>query len=192
MPQDIPKYTGNVILTTAQESTSLSPSYNNNTRCSIPIILDTVFDQHPTIILGTLIKKLKINALNSSTLILGVDPGLRLGLSVFYHNKEIESSVYSSLNDLVSHMITILGGLHAKHKIVKIGNGDIKIAQEIATKLNLGYCSSFQLHFVDEKYTSPKIKNYNQRGKRDMLSARFISKRDGGFSKFMLPLSMTG
>ena len=30
-----------------------------------------------------------------------------------------------------------------------------------------------------KKKTSPKIKNFNQRGKRDMLSAKFISQRDG-------------
>ena len=38
---------------------------------------------------------------------------------------------------------------------------------------------------------SLKIKNHNQRGKRDMLSAQFISQRTGN-SKSILPLSITG
>jgi hypothetical protein len=124
-------------------------------------------------------------------LILGVDPGQRIGLSIFYHGKEIESSFYSSVEELVFHIIEILGGLRAKRKIVKIGNGNMKIAKQIVSVLNLNFCSSFELEFVDEQKTSLKIKNFNQRGKRDMLSAKYISQREG-YRHFILPLSMTG
>ena len=47
---------------------------------------------------------------------------------------------------------------------------------------------------VDEntqKYCFPKIKNFNQRGKRDKLSAKYISQREG-YRHFVLPLSITG
>ena len=124
-------------------------------------------------------------------LILGVDPGQRIGLSIFYYGKEIESSFYSSVEELVFHIIEILGGLRAKRKIVKIGNGNMKIAKQIVSVLNLNFCSSFELEFVDEQKTSLKIKNFNQRGKRDMLSAKYISQREG-YRHFILPLSMTG
>jgi len=67
----------------------------------------------------------------------------------------------------------------------------MKIAQQIATMLNLKFCSSFELEFVDEHKTSLKIKNFNQRGKRDMLSAKYISQREG-FRQSILPLSITG
>jgi len=124
-------------------------------------------------------------------LILGVDPGQRIGLSIFYYGKEIESSFHSSVEELVFHIIQVLGGLRAKRKIVKIGNGNMKIAKQIATMLNLNFCSSFELEFVDEQKTSLKIKNFNQRGKRDMLSAKYISQREG-YRRVILPLSMTG
>ncbi len=124
-------------------------------------------------------------------LILGIDPGQRIGLSIFYYGKEIESSFYSSVEKLVFHIIQVLGGLRAKQKIVKIGNGNMKIAKQIVTVLNLNFCSSFELEFVDEQKTSLKIKNFNQRGKRDMLSAKYISQREG-YRHFILPLSMTG
>jgi len=124
-------------------------------------------------------------------LILGVDPGQRIGLSIFYCGKEIESSLYSSVEELVFHIIEILGSLRAKRKIVKIGNGNMKIAKQIVSVLNLNFCSSFELEFVDEQKTSLKIRNFNQRGKRDMLSAKFISQREG-YRHFILPLSMTG
>lgn len=131
------------------------------------------------------------NQFEDPNLVLGVDPGKRIGLSVSYYGREIESSFHSSIEGLVNHIIEILGSLRAERKIVKIGNGKMQIAREIGTMLNLRYCSAFELHFVDERRTSLKIKNYNQRGKRDMLSAKFISKRDG-FAKHVLPLSMTG
>lgn len=124
-------------------------------------------------------------------LVLGVDPGQRIGLSVCYYGKEIESSFFSSVEDLVFHIIRVLAGLRAKRKIIKIGDGNMQTAKEIASMLNLKFCSSFELEFVDEKKTSPKIKNYNQRGKRDMLSAKFISQRDGHRYSIQ-PLSITG
>ncbi len=124
-------------------------------------------------------------------LILGVDPGQRTGLSVFYYGKEIGSSFHSSVEELVFHIIQVLGGLRAKRKIVKIGNGNMKIAKQIVTMLNLKFCSSFELEFVDEQRTSLKIKNFNQRGKRDMLSAKYISQREG-YRYSILPLSITG
>ena len=65
------------------------------------------------------------------------------------------------------------------------------IAKKIKKLLNLRFCSSFELEYVDESNTSLKIKNFNQRGKRDMLSAKFISKREG-FRYSILPLSITG
>jgi len=104
---------------------------------------------------------------------------------------EIESSLHSSVDNLVSHIITILAELRAKSKIVKIGNGNMVLAKEIGMLLNLKFCSSFELEFVDEHKTSPKTKNYNQRGKRDKLSAKFISQRQG-FRHYVLPLSITG
>ncbi|MGY5142281.1 MAG: hypothetical protein ACW9WZ_04465, partial [Nitrosopumilus sp.] len=83
-----------------------------------------------------------------------------------------------------------MAGLRAKRKIVRIGNGDMIMAKQIVQMLNLQYCSSFEIEFVDEKNTSVKIKNFNQRGKRDRLSAKFISQREG-FRHFILPLSLT-
>lgn len=65
------------------------------------------------------------------------------------------------------------------------------IAKQIITLLNLKFCSSFELEFVNEYKTSRKIKNFNQRGKRDMLSAKFISQREG-YRYSILPLSMIG
>ena len=81
--------------------------------------------------------------------------------------------------------------LRAQKRILKIGNGDMIIANKIVQLLNLKFCSNFEIEFVDETNTTLKIKNYNQRGKRDMLSAQFITQRTG-YWRSILPLSITG
>ena len=181
MPEEIPHYTGNIVFTTRDEAPSESQT---------PMLFEEVYDKHPTVIRGWILQKLNLEY-EDEKLVLGIDPGSRIGLSVFYYGKEIESSLHSSVEGLVSHMITILAELRAKRKIVKIGNGNMGIAKEIGTLLNLRFCSSFELEFVDERWTSLKIKNYNQRGKRDKLSAKFITQREG-YRHFVLPLSLTG
>ena len=39
----------------------------------------------------------------------------------------------------------------ARHMIIKIGNGDMKMAKKITNLLNLKYCSDFEIEFVDEQ-----------------------------------------
>lgn len=181
MPEEIPNYNGNIVLTTSEEAPKESET---------PILHEDVFDKHPTVIRGLILQKLELEY-DENALIIGVDPGSRIGLSVFYYGREIESSLYSSVDSLVSHIITILAELRAKRKIVKIGNGNMVLAKSIGTNLNLRFCSSFELEFVDERRTSSKTKNYNQRGKRDRLAAKFITQREG-YRHFILPLSITG
>lgn len=158
-------------------------------RCEKLILHEDVFDQHPTVIRGLMIQKLYLGY--EESLIIGIDPGQRIGMSIFYFGREIENSFHFSVEELVLHIIQVLGGLRAKHKIVKVGNGNMIIAKQIGVLLNLKFCSSFELEFVDEHKTSLKIKNFNQRGKRDMLSAKYISQREG-YRHSILPLSITG
>jgi hypothetical protein len=133
----------------------------------------------------------KLNLGYEEDLIIGVDPGERIGISIFYFGREIESSFFSSIENMVFHTIKILGSLRAKRKIVKVGNGNMPIAKEIVRLLNLKFCSAFELEFVDEHKTTVKIKNFNQKGKSDMLSAKYISQRKGR-RFYILPLSITG
>ena len=174
-------YSGHIVFTTRKESPK---------KCDKILLHEDILEYHPTVIRGMMIQKLNQN-FKDDNLILGIDPGQRIGLSVFYYGQEIERSFYSSVEKLISHIIQIFGGLRAKRKILKIGDGNMKISKQIATMLNLKFCSSFELEFVDERKTSLKIKNFNQRGKRDMLSAKYISQRNG-YRFMILPLSMTG
>jgi len=84
---------------------------------------------------GLIIQKLD-STHYSDELLIGIDPGKRMGLSIYYYGREVEHSLHISVEDLVSHLVRILAGLPAKKKIVKIGNGNMKLAKN---PINLVY-----------------------------------------------------
>ena len=156
----------------------------------IPLLFEDITEKDIVVIHGLISQKID-SGLNQDQLLLGIDPGKQIGLSVYYLGKEISSSFFISTDKLIEQVITILAELKAKQKIIKIGNGDMKMAKNISELLNLKFCSNFEIEFVDERDTTLKIKNFNQRGKRDMLSAQFITQRNG-YWRSVLPLSITG
>lgn len=181
LPAEIQDYSGSLIFTTENES----PKYASQT-----ILNEEILKENPTVIQGIIIEKLD-RGLNKPELVIGIDPGQRIGLVVIYLGKEIERSLHTSPDDLASHIAKILGGLKAERKIIKIGNGNMQVAKQITSLLNLRFCSHFELEFVDERKTTRKIKNFNKRGERDMMSAKYIAERQG-YRRFVLPLSRTG
>ena len=180
LPKDIPYFDGDIILTTEKEAPK-------NT--AIPLLFDDITEKDIEVIQGLISQKIDLG-LNDDQLLLGIDPGKQIGLSVYYLGNEILSSFFVSTEKLIQKIINILAELKAKHKIIKIGNGDMQMANEIVQLLNRKFCSNFEIEFVDERNTSLKIKNFNQRGKRDMLSAQFITQRSGYWYS-VLPLSIT-
>ena len=58
---------------------------------------------------------------NSSKLILGIDPGERIGVSVTYLENELSRNFFVSLDTLIPYLISILAELPAARKIIKIG-----------------------------------------------------------------------
>jgi hypothetical protein len=181
LPNEINQYDKRLVLTTIREVQNIDTNL---------VLYEEEFNEDPIVIKGLITQKLE-SGMHENSLVIGIDPGNRIGLSVFYHQKEIESSTYTSLDELILHVVKILSGLKADRKIVKIGNGNMKIAKQITNLLNLKFCSHFELEFVDERKTSLKIKNYNKRGERDKMSARYISQREG-YRHLVLPLSRTG
>ena len=181
LPEEITSSDKRLILTTVRESEKIQSNL---------IMFDDEFDYDPTIIRGKIVEKLD-SGIHHGSLVIGIDPGSRIGLSIFYHEKEIESSIYTSVDDLISHIVKILVGLNGKRKVVKVGNGNMEIARQITNLLNLRFCSHFELEFVDERKTSLRVRNYNKRGERDKISARYITQREG-YRHLILPLSRIG
>ena len=45
---------------------------------------EDIFEKHPTVIHGLMVQKLDLE-FNQEELVIGIDPGQRIGLSVFYY-----------------------------------------------------------------------------------------------------------
>ena len=80
-----------------------------------------------------------------SVSIISVDSVQKIDHFIFYFVQEIETSCNSFVEELVLHIIHILGNLRTKCNIDKIGNGDMSIAKEIVIILNLRFYSSFAI-----------------------------------------------
>ena len=121
VPEEIEEYDGDIILTTLSEAPE---------SIKIPALYEDVLYLEPTVIGGLIMQKLH-SVHYSDELLIGIDPGKRIGLSIYYYGREVEHSLHISMEDLVSHLVRILAGLRAKKKIIKIGNGNMEMAKEI-------------------------------------------------------------
>ena len=113
-------------------------------------------------------------------LIIGIDPGNRIGISGIYLHHEIASAVVeSSPQDAINHVAqAMLGGIKSRKKVVKIGDGNIAIATQIAHILKMRFKDGISIEIVDEHGTSlPQNTDANRRGGRDRASARTIAFR---------------
>ena len=125
IPEQIHEYNGDIVLTTFSEAPK---------SIKIPVLYEDILNLEPTVIGGLIMQKLD-SAHCSDELLIGIDPGKRIGLSIYYYGREVEHSLHISVEDLVSHLVRILAGLRAKKKIVKIGNGNMKMAKKITCLL---------------------------------------------------------
>lgn len=159
------------IIITSKEESSIFKKKN--------VIMDSELNENPTIIKAKILRKL-IKSHPSDQLTIGIDPGNRIGISIFYLYDEIESIVLSTIESALNFIIKILSEIHAKKKIVRIGNGNINMAKNIAFLIKSIFKDLVHIEIVNEHGTSA-IQNTesNRRILKDKSSARLIAFRNG-------------
>lgn len=166
-PEEASKTKAKIIITTKNEASLFTRQ---------DLIYDFQVDTFPPLFKAMLLKNLNGNYFED-ILVVGVDPGNRIGIYVLYLHTELYSTVQSSMKDAVKFIINILSCIKSSKKVLKIGNGDwIKcnhIAQEVK-KLN----RTVRIEIVNEFGTSRNILP-NCRRNRDVGSARSIAMRTG-------------
>lgn len=164
-PDRMEHYTGDVILTTKRE---VSGNVNQ------VILYDDDLRRGSAVALALLLER---RGEFGRDLVIGIDPGQRLGLSIFYGGSEIERVLFVSINAMVFHISDIINSIKSTRCLIRIGNGDMHTAWDIHEAL-YAIGVPVQVEFVNEAGTSPRIRHCNRRGKRDMLAAREIAQRD--------------
>jgi hypothetical protein len=145
------------------------------------VMIDTELEKYPAIAKAKILRSIMGERLVDDQLIIGIDPGNRIGISAMYLHHEIASAVVeSSPQDAINHIAAMLGGIESRKKVVKIGDGNIAMAIQIARTLKMKFKDSVSIEIVDEHGTSlPQNTDANRRGVRDRSSARAIAFRSG-------------
>lgn len=170
-PQEAALSNAKVIITTQDEAEIVNKK--------AAVMLDTELEQYPMIAKAKILKSM-MGSYADDQLVVGIDPGSRIGVSVIYMHEEIASVVESSPQDAVDQVSAMLGGITSRRKIVKIGDGNIVMARQIAWALKVKFKDGVRVEIVDEHGTSlPQNTDINRRGIRDRSSARTIAFRTG-------------
>ena len=167
-PRKIPGYGGHIILTTRAEAHAWLPRVG---RCVL--LFPDELERGSAVALSLLLRRC---GTFGDDLLAGIDPGKRLGLAVSYAGREVETSLFTSVHALVSHVATLIRGIEPSSCTIRIGNGDMASAARIRGALASADLQPLRIEIVDEMGTSPRSRNCNRRGKRDMLAARAIAK----------------
>ena len=113
MPSEINDFDGDLIITTEKEAPK---------RISIPMLFDEIITKDPIVVKGIITKMLN-SSTNSSKLVLGIDPGERVGVSVTYLENEIARAFFVSLDKLITQK-TVLPQkeiqFYTKHQILNL------------------------------------------------------------------------
>ena len=143
------------------------------------IMVDSELNENPVIIKAKILRKL-IKSHTYDQLTIGIDPGNRIGISIFYLHDEIESVVLSTIELTLNFIIEILSEIKAKKKIVRIGDGNINMARSIAFLIKTNFKDLVHVEIVNEHGTSSIQNNEsNRRILKDKSSARLIAFRNG-------------
>ena len=172
-PEEAAVSNAKVIITTQDEAGTV------NTKGIV--IIDTELEKYPAIAKAKILRSIMGERAIDDQLIIGIDPGSRIGISAIYLHHEIASAVVeSSLQDAINQVAAMLGGIESRKKVVKIGDGNITMASQIALMLKMKFKDGISIEIVDEHGTSlPQNTDANRRGARDRSSARAIAFRSG-------------
>jgi hypothetical protein len=147
------------------------------------ILLDTDMEKLPILTKARILRS-TVKFCYSDALVIGVDPGKRIGISVIYMHNEIGCFVESSPSRVVQLISVLIAGIDSKKKTVRIGDGDMYMARLMATLLKSRFNGMVEIEIVDERGTSfPLNSCKNRRGLRDIYSARKIAQRNGRIFK---------
>jgi hypothetical protein len=165
-----------VVITTRDEVRIIDAATIGRRKAAV--MLDTELEKYPAIAKAKILKNIVGNHTDDQ-LTIGIDPGNRIGISVLYLHEEIASIVESSPEDAIEQISVVLGGVNSHKKIVKIGDGNIRMALSMAWAVKKKFLG-VEVEIVNEHGTSsPQNNGVNRRGIRDRLSARTIALRPG-------------
>ncbi|GKS61352.1 hypothetical protein YTPLAS21_08100 [Candidatus Nitrosocosmicus sp.] len=171
-PEEAALSKGRVIITTDDESRIVNRE---------GVFLDTQLEKYPLSIKAKILQNcMGYYGSSKEQLIIGIDPGKRIGISILYCQFELDKIIMSSVHATIERISFILSSIESPTKIVRIGDGSLSLSHQIAGILSSNFKDKIVIEIVDEYGTSIRQgTEKNRSGIRDMSSARKIAFRKG-------------
>ena len=131
-------------------------------------------DDDPLIMKGQILSRLKKK--KNRDLLIGIDPGSRIGLAIYYGDSELARLIFNSIDDLRKFVAKTVRKIPNSGVVVKIGDGSPRLARSIAERVT-EEVSGARIEIVDERGTSSRPAG--GRLKRDQNAAAKIAFRKG-------------
>ena len=109
-----------------------------------------MLDEDPGVFKGQIVSKLEQG---DDAVFVGVDPGVRMGLAVYYGHTPLAFGTFDSPGALCAKVGAFARRLPERRFVLRIGDGNPRLAQELAHMLNATVPDAV-IEIVDEKGTS--------------------------------------
>lgn len=117
---------------------------------------------------------------SNACFVIGIDPGKRSGVAAFIDYREVESTVLPTMETTIERVYALIDNAPSIRKIVKIGTGNPRLAERIASILHTKYKQEVKIRLVNESGTSSLgRKGFSNYGTRDQRAAKMIAFREG-------------
>jgi hypothetical protein len=172
-PEEAALCDSKIIITTLNESKIVKRN---------DVFLDTDLEQSPLSVKAKILQNLMRSyyCYPNDQLVVGIDPGKRIGISILYYNFELDQIMVMSVQSAIEKISVILSDIDSQKKIVRIGDGRLSLSYQIAKILKKYFKDEVTVEIVDEHGTSIRQgSEINRRGLRDISSARKIAFKNG-------------
>jgi len=139
---------------------------------SIPI---EDLDENPIVMEGQILSR--ISSENKRTLLIGIDPGSRTGVVVFYGDSKLGSFTVGSLVELRSQLVKIVNGIPNIKVMARVGDGAPRLSKAISHMIG-SELPDVAIEVVDEWGTT-KNRRKSDGLTRDQGAAAKIARRKG-------------
>lgn len=164
LPAEVGHGACEVIITTKEEA----GSFKGN------ILAIEDLDEDPIVMKGQVLARLVNNG--DRELLLGIDPGSRIGLAVFYAGRELASQTFDSTNVLCKTVFELVNKIPNSRSTIKIGNGEPTMSSWLASRMRENLPASV-IEMVDEAGTSARNTKYKGLPKDQSAAARIAFRK---------------
>ena len=109
-------------------------------------------DDDPFVLKGQVLSRLDGGM---ETMLIGVDPGTRIGMAAYYGDMKLEFATFDSGSTIGERAAAFVEKVPAKKSLIRVGNGNPRLALELASHL-AEMAPAATIEVVDESGTSSR------------------------------------